>query len=281
MTGKGLTWTAAHLREANTPEEVRAAVAEARGQLGDTPVPMQTVIGLLEELAADSARLRVDLRTATRTREALLACVAHDLRNPLNTFAMGAGLLRDDLEGTGFDKARALNLLTRMERASGRMQGLIEDLLEASQASAGSIEIVRRPEQAAAVLRAAIAQIQTVVGERGARLEEGVFVDDDVLVELDRARTIDAIDKLAGVALRSIGEGAVVRCCVERVDANVVFSVRVLHRPGSVSVPPFDEGRGGLALLIARGVFEPQNAQLGIETSTDGIRLIVTFPLHR
>ena len=141
MTGKGLTWTAAHLRAASSPEDVRTAIAEAAGQLGEGSVPASMVLSLLEELALDAARVRTELRAATRVREVLLASVAHDLRNPLNTFAMSAGLLRDDLEGPDFDRTRALSLLSRMDRASSRMQALIEDLLEASRVEAGTVSV--------------------------------------------------------------------------------------------------------------------------------------------
>src|SRR5262245_5824482 len=224
MTGKGLTWTAAHLRAASSPTEVRTAIAEAASQLGDSAVPAGTVLEVIEELAIEGARLRSDLRSATRVREVLLASVAHDLRNPLNTFAMSAGLLRDDLEGPDFDRTRALNLLARMDRASTRMQVLIEDLLEASRIEAGTVEVTRRLEQGASVARAAIAKARPAVADKGASLEEGAITE-DVPVELDRARTIDALVKLVAVALKTTGEGGVIRIGVEQSDDNVLFTV--------------------------------------------------------
>ena len=54
-------------------------------------------------LALEGARLRARVEAVTKAREALLASVSHDLRNPLNTFAMSAGLLRDDLERNDID----------------------------------------------------------------------------------------------------------------------------------------------------------------------------------
>lgn len=276
MTGKGLTWTAAHLRAAATPDDVRTAIVEAAGQLGDTPVPASTVLTLLEEIALDAAKLRAELRAATRVREVLLASVAHDLRNPLNTFAMSAGLLRDDLEGPDFDRTRALNLLARMDRASTRMQGLIEDLLEASRVEAGAVEVARRLEQGAAVARAAIAKARPAVAEKGALLEEGAITE-DVAVELDRARTIDALVKLVAVALKTIGEGGVIRVGVERSDDNVLFTIRASPPRGSASTTPHDESRGGLAFVIARGLVLAQGGQLSTELTQEGPRTLVTF----
>jgi len=277
MTGKGLTWTAAHLRAASSPEDVRTAIAEAAGQLGDGAIPASVVLSLLEELALDSARMRTDLRAATRVREVLLASVAHDLRNPLNTFAMSAGLLRDDLEGPDFDRTRALSLLSRMERASSRMQGLIEDLLEASRVEAGSVEFTRRVEQATTIARGAIAKAKPLCADKGAAVEEGAMVD-DAPVELDKNRTVDALVKLVGVALKSTGEGGVIRIGVERHDGDVLFTLRATAPRGSTTAPQHDETRGGLAFLIGRGLITAQGGQILTESTQEGPRVVVAFP---
>ncbi len=277
MTGKGLTWTAAHLRAAATPEDVRTAIAEAAGQLGEGSVPASTVLSLLEELALDCARIRTDLRAATRVREVLLASVAHDLRNPLNTFAMSAGLLRDDLEGPDFDRTRALSLLSRMERASSRMQGLIEDLLEASKVEAGTVEVTRRPEQAATIARAAVAKAKPLCADKGAAVEEGA-IEDDAPVELDKNRMIDALVKLVAVALKTIGEGGVIRLGVERHEADVLFNIRATAPRGTTASSPHDETRGGLAFLIGRGLIAAQGGQILSESTPEGPRMVVAFP---
>lgn len=277
MTGKGLTWTAAHLRAASTPEEVRTAIAEAAGQLGDSAIPAQTVLSMLEELALDSARLRTEVRTATRVREILLASVAHDLRNPLNTFAMSAGLLHDDLEGPAFDRARALSLLGRMDRAATRMQLLIEDLLEASRIEGGAVEYARRIEQAAPIVRAAVAKAKPVCSDKGASLEESL-VEENLSVELDKGKTVEALAKLVAVSMKTIGEGGVIRLGVEKSDAEVLFSVRATAPRGTMSTPAHDENRGGLALLIARGLIAGQGGRLLTENTPEGPRMVAAFP---
>jgi K+-sensing histidine kinase KdpD len=275
MTGKGLTWTAAHLRAATTPEDVRTAVAEAAKELGDGAIPASTVLAAIEEVAIDAARARAELRSAVRLREVLLASVAHDLRNPLNTFAMSAGLLRDDLEGPSFDRNRALNLLARMERASARMQGAIEDLLDASRVEAGSIELTLRPESAAAIVRVALAKANPQVSDRGGTLEEGPLEEGNVRV--DRTRTADALVKLVGVALRSVGEGGIIRLGVERAEHNVLFTLKTTP-PRGVSTQPQEEGRGGLAMLLAKGLITAQGGEITTEVTPAGSRITVAFP---
>ncbi len=276
MTGKGLTWTAAHLRAASSPEDVRTAIAEAAGQLGEGSVPASMVLSLLEELALDAARVRTELRAATRVREVLLASVAHDLRNPLNTFAMSAGLLRDDLEGPDFDRTRALSLLSRMDRASTRMQTLIEDLLEASRVEAGTVEVTRRLEQAHVVARAVIAKTKPICADKGATVEEGA-IEENAPVELDKNRTTEALVKLVAVALKATGEGGVIRVGVERHEADVFFTIRATA-PRGTSSSPHDESRGGLAFLIGRGLITAQGGQILTEQTQEGPRMVVAFP---
>jgi signal transduction histidine kinase len=277
MTGKGLAWTAAHLRTAASPEDVRTAIAEAAGQLGDAPIPASTALSLIETIALDAATMRSELRSATHTREVLLASVAHDLRNPLNTFAMSAGLLREDLESPQFDRTRALSLLSRMDRASIRMQGLIADLLEASRVEGGTIEVTPRHEQAATIARAAITKARPLALDKGASLEEGPIAE-GVSVMLDGAHTVEALTKLVAVSLKSAGEGGIIRIGVELADDHVLFTVRMTLPSGSSSGAPYDEARGGHGFVIARGLLLAQGASLDVETHPDAPRVVVTFP---
>ncbi len=240
-------------------------------------MPASTVLSLLEELALDTARMRTELRAATRVREVLLASVAHDLRNPLNTFAMSAGLLRDDLEGPDFDRTRALSLLARMERASSRMQGLIEDLLEASRIEAGTVEIMRRVEHAAVIARSAVAKSKPLCADKGANVEEGA-IDEEVQVELDKSRVVEALVKLVSVSLKTTGEGGMIRLGVERHDADVLFTIRATAPRGTTSSTPHDESRGGLAFLIGRGLIAAQGGQILTESTQEGPRMVVAFP---
>src|SRR4051812_46253841 len=98
---------------------------------------------------------------ANHAREVLLNSLAHDLRNPLNTFAMSVGLLKDDLERNDLDPARALSLVSRMERSTHRMQVLVEDLLEAGRVEAHAIDFTPKNEVAAAIAKNAVTAAQS------------------------------------------------------------------------------------------------------------------------
>lgn len=231
-------------------------------------------LGSLVSLALESAAARERLTLSNRSREILLASVSHDLRNPLNTFAMSAGLLRDDLERNDIDATRGLGLVTRMERALGRMQSLIEDLLEASKIDARRIDYAIRAENAAKIVRDAVKAGESLVVEKGPRVEVDA-VDEALSTTCDRARTLQALAKTITYASKATGEGGSIRLSVARLGSSVVFSTRAFG-PGGAPVPLPEEGRGGLALLMARGLVEGQHGTFRVES---GGALAVTFAL--
>ena len=246
-----------------TPTDEDPVLELALGQLA-------TVAGL----ALEAARLRTRVDGVTKAREVLLASVSHDLRNPLNTFAMSAGLLRDDIERNDIDMARGISLISRMERASSRMQGLIEDLVEASRIDARKIELVIREEKAAQLVKDAVAAAKPAAGDRAAAVtcEE---TDEAAVVLADRTRTLQALAKVIAFETKATGDSGTIRLGVARQGDAIVFTARAFG-PGGTPVPPPEEGRGGLALLIARGLVESQRGTFRIE---GGEALVVAFTL--
>lgn len=231
-------------------------------------------LALVAGLALEASRLRVRLEAVTKAREVLLASVSHDLRNPLNTFAMSAGLLRDDLERNDVNAQRGISLVSRMERATGRMQSLIEDLVEASRIDARKVDFAIREESAAKIVKDAVAAAAVPAGEKGAAVSID-SVDEDARVTCDRARLLQAISKVIAFEAKCTGDSGAIKLGVQNHDGRAVFTARALG-PGGVAVPPPEEGRGGLVLLIARGLVEAQHGTFRIE-GADG--LVVAFSL--
>ncbi len=233
-----------------------------------------THLALHGGLALEAVRLRHRVDAVTKAREALLASVSHDLRNPLNTFSMSAGLLRDDLERNDVDATRGLALVARMDRASTRMQGIIEDLVEASRVGAGKIDFDLRPERAAQLVRDAVAAAAPKPSEKSAAVTADAL-DDEAQVLADRRRTLQLLSRLVAFSAKATGDSGAIRIGVHRQDERVVFTVRGFG-PGGAAVAAPPEGRGGLAILLARGLVE---AQQGTFTVERGDALAVSFTL--
>lgn len=241
----------ARILAAHTPEEVRAVAAE---------------------IAESAAKIEVELSATKRARELLLNGVAHDLRNPLNTFAMSVGLLKDDVERGDMDPARALALVKRMERSTHKMQVLVDDLLEASRVEARTIELALRVERAVIVVQNAVAKAQPLGEERHIRISVG-DVDADAKINVDVDRAAQALVKLLAYTLKSTGEGGTIKVSVAKEETTVTIALRAVAPAGAPVSAPLDVARGGLSLLIGRGLFEMHDARVDVEPDGVTIRL--------
>jgi two-component system sensor histidine kinase BaeS len=263
----------ARIRTARDPDTAADALRAALEALPPgTPEAVKGELAGVAELVVD--RLRI-----ARTREQLLSSVAHDLRNPLNTFAMSAGLLREDVDRGDVDRGRATALLQRMDRAVERMQHLIEDLAEAGRVDSRRVDLVLRDAPAERIVRESLAAAESLAAERGAALEAGE-IDASAAVSADRVRLVQAFAKLVGYALRVTGDGATVRVSAAGRGDHVAFTFMAL--PGSAArgatFASSAEGRGGLALLLARGLVELHGGSVTVEADD---RLVVTAVLPR
>ena len=109
-------------------------------------------------------------------------------------------------------------------------------------------------------------------------MEEG-SIQEGLTASLDRARVIEALTKLVAVALKSTGEGGVIRLGAEKHDGAVAFTIYGVAPRATKNVAP-DENRGGLAMLIARGILAAHGASLATVTRPleGGSRTLVLFP---
>src|SRR5205823_12651251 len=78
-------------------------------------------------VVVEHARLFHEAQQATRARDDVLAVVAHDLRNPLNTVSMAVSLM---LESTPPERVQERRQVEIVRRAADRMNRMIQDLLD-------------------------------------------------------------------------------------------------------------------------------------------------------
>jgi K+-sensing histidine kinase KdpD len=216
---------------------------------------------------------------ATRMRDALFAGIAHDLRNPLNTFAMSTGLLKDDLESGEVDATRALSLVKRMERAAQRMQVLIDDLVVASriESDPAQANVTKKSENVAEMVQEAVTAASPIVKDRGAEIV-AADIDDALVAEVDRGRFVQALVKGAAFVLRTTGEHGRITLGAKKSIPGIEFLLRGVNPGGApASAPGREEGRGGLALLIAKAHVGAHGGDVEIRYD-DGTKLTIRIP---
>src|SRR4030088_2643455 len=87
-------------------------------------------------VVVEHARLFHQAQQATRARDDVLAVVAHDLRNPLNTVTMAIGMM---LETTPIERTQERRQQEIVRRAADRMNRMIQDLLEVKRMETGHL----------------------------------------------------------------------------------------------------------------------------------------------
>ncbi|KYF81542.1 histidine kinase [Sorangium cellulosum] len=242
-------------------------------------------------VALENARLYNEAQAATRARDDLLAIVSHDLRNPLNTIAITASLLRSDLlQRKDGEEDDAVQLVDRMDRGIQRMTRLIEDLLDASRIEAGRLVVSPRVERGGALVREALEAAASLAEAKGCRVTQGPL-DAGLEVLADRDRVLQVFSNLLGNSLKFTPKGGIVSVSLCRVADLARFSVADTG-PG---IPPehqphlFDrywkasqESRtgAGLGLYIARGIVEAHHGTVAVEsTPGHGTTIHFTLPL--
>ncbi|HEX7839931.1 MAG TPA: ATP-binding protein [Kofleriaceae bacterium] len=153
MAAIGVYWATRHHA---TADEIRLLQA-----LADATVTAMANIELWDGLEARVAERTAQLEDANRELEALSSAVSHDLRAPLRAIAGFSQILLED-HGTALGAGR--QHLDRIRAATGRMTGLVDDLLRFSRMAAS--EVGRRPFDLARLAREIVDEIRAADPER-------------------------------------------------------------------------------------------------------------------
>ena len=262
--------------ELRTETEQRRAAERAVQEVNDELVTIS--------VAADSARERAE--QAVEQRDAVLAMVSHDLKNPLHTINITLSVLRD----LPLSEEKARERLGIIERTVDRMDRLIRDLLDAQRIAAGqALALSLWPTQPAALLQEACtlfrpqAQAKSIIFECD-------LPEDCPLVMADSERLLQVFGNLISNAIKFTPEGGRIRMS-GGVDGEFVrFSIRD-SGPG---IPPnslerlfqafWQEERTaamgtGLGLPIAKGIVEAHGGSIEVESRAgEGATFSFTLP---
>jgi sigma-B regulation protein RsbU (phosphoserine phosphatase) len=218
----------------------------------------------------------------------MMGILGHDLRNPLNTVVMAADLMlrRPELPPVAHDQ------MLRLRRAAGRMQEMIDTLLDFTRARfMGKVPVSRSPTDLGDVARAAIDEMHVLWPEHAIELE----VRSDARGEWDPARMAQTIANLITNAISYGHDGAVVRVTIDGDACDVVLKVHndgpaipaeltpKLFEPFRRGVPEDRSPRGlGLGLYIVKQIVLAHDGTIAVEsTEKDGTTFILRLPRAR
>jgi len=266
-----------------------AVTAESGRRYGRRDLELATDVGRRAGYAIDHALLYRTAEGAARAREELMAMVAHDLKNPLNTIQLAVRVLLEDGRVPD-DAAHQLerHALAAVQRAADRMYRLIHDLLDLARADAGRLWIRPAPTDAEELLREAVDAHCSIAAAKSITLE--ATADGSLpSVLADRERIAQVFSNLIGNALKFTPSGGRVSVRGRRATPGVRFAVEDTGpgmRPDE-QAHVFDRfwqaakasALGtGLGLSIAKAIVEGHGGSIGVE-STPGLGSVFEFSL--
>jgi signal transduction histidine kinase/CheY-like chemotaxis protein len=236
-------------------------------------------------MTIENAHLFDQAVQATRARDEMLGIVAHDLRNPLSTITMGSSLL---IESATSDATRRHAQL--VHRAAGRMQDLIQDLLEVRRIEGGKLRVSPMPELVPPLLKEAIAMLRPLAEAR--QIELLGSCDEAIRPALvDASRILQVLSNLVGNALKFTPAGGAVHLGCTEDGEELRFSVvdsgpgiplhQIPHVFGRFWQASDGDSRGiGLGLSIVQGIVEAHGGRVWVESELGhGARFYFTVPV--
>jgi signal transduction histidine kinase/ActR/RegA family two-component response regulator len=166
-------------------------------------------------------RSEIALRDADRRKDEFLAILAHELRNPLAPIRNSLHLLR--LTSPHDPATRRMGEM--MERQVEVMVRLVDDLLEVSRITRGTISLRKEGVEATAAVRRAIEANRALIEAAGHRLVLD-FPAEPLDLDADPVRLDQVIANLLNNAAKYTDPGGEIRVAVSREGNAVAIAVR-------------------------------------------------------
>jgi len=240
-------------------------------------------------LAMDNARLYAAAHAAIAARDAILAAVSHDLRNPLGGIVMRVQHLIEELSEIPPEAIR--NTLMRIGGSAEQMNRLIDDLVDAVNIDAGKLSLDKSPQQVTPLVREALDAAREQGAHKSLRVDIDWHPDAPLEIDCDRIRIQQVFANLLGNAVKFTPDEGTIVLVVEHGERELVFSV-VDSGPGiaPADLPHvferFFQGRKtgrtgmGLGLSIAKAIVEGHGGRIWVESQVGvGSTFVFTLPL--
>lgn len=273
-------------------KELRAGGDQlAAGNL-DYKVPTNRLYGEFRRHGENLNNLRQGIQHAVeeqmkseRMKTELITNVSHDIKTPLTSIVSYVDLLKK--EPMPNDQAR--EYLNVLDRQAARLKKLIEDLVEASKASTGSLTVNFQPTDVNVLLSQSAGEYQEKLAARDLTL---------ILTPAEEAPMISAdgqllwrvFENLLSNALKYAMPGTRVYLSCETTDQAVVIAFRnISASPLNISAEELmdrfvrgDASRNtegsGLGLAIARDLTQLQRGTFALTIDGDLFKATLTFP---
>jgi signal transduction histidine kinase len=249
------------------------AVCDPRPAFDYEQLAIAEELGRRAAVALQGARSYRDAQAATVGRDEMLAVVAHDLRNPLNTISMGSSMMLEMMTDPNTLGRRQFEIIYK---STEHMNRLIQDLLDATRLQSGQLALEQMPASAQMIVDEAMDVLQPLAMHAGIAFEAQVAHELPKLW-VDRIRVLQVLSNLVGNAIKFTPRGGQVTLLVNSDRLGACFCVRdngagiapdqVPHIFGRFWQARRTDRRGlGLGLAIAKGIVEAHGGRIWVES---------------
>jgi len=260
------------------------------GELSGSVLVLEESTGT-EEAAAELRRRSEELVAADRRKDQFLAMLAHELRNPLAPIRNAVELMRQVESGDpAFQPTREM-----VERQVKHLARLVDDLLDVSRLTQGSIRLRKENMDLGVVVERAVDATHALIESRGHTLSLSLPAP-PIRLEADAARIEQVVTNLLNNSAKYTMPGGHIWLSVEQEGEEALIRVR----DNGIGVPPdvlgrvFEpfvqcdgslarsEGGLGIGLTLVRSLTEMHGGR--VEAHSPGLgqgsEFVVRLPIH-
>ena len=221
-----------------------------------------------------------------RMKTELITNVSHDIKTPLTSIINYADLIGQEPR----DSEKIPEYAAVLTRQSERLKRLIEDLVEASKASTGNLEVDLAPCQVGVLLTQAAGEYEQKLKDAGLDLVTRQ-PERAVTILADGRRLWRVFDNLMNNICKYAQRGTRVYLTLEEADGQAVISFKNTSRapldiPAEELLERFVRGDAartgegsGLGLSIAKSLTELQKGTLELTVDGDLFKVVLRFPI--
>ncbi|MCM1193416.1 MAG: sensor histidine kinase [Butyrivibrio sp.] len=242
----------------------------------------------LNSLGQGVTRAVAERMKSERLKTELITNVSHDLKTPLTSIINYAELISLEAKGNPEENPAICEYSEVLLRQSGRLKRLLENLVEASKAATGNLEVKPEPCEAGVFLSQAAGEYQKRLEEKSLELRVSQ-PEEPVRILADGRHLWRVFDNLLSNICKYAQEGSRVYLTLEQKEKKAFIIFRNMSKYALDISPEELEERfvrgdksrhmegNGLGLSIAKSLTELQQGQMEIVVDGDLFKVVLTF----